>query len=349
MSELEDRTFVGLVIGVSLAFVWILWPFSGAVLWAIIGAILFTPLYRHLLRAMRRRRTLAAFTTVIVVIVMVILPLGVIVAMLVQEASGVYERIQSGDIDIGRYFRVVFAALPEWVIGLLARSGLTSLGDVQERLSTVLLRSSQFLAGRALNIGQNAVDFVVSLFVMLYLLFFLLRDGDDLTRRLKQAVPLRAEHRQALLDRFAAVIYASVKGNIVVAVVQGALGGLSFWFLGIHAAVLWGALMAVLSLLPAVGTALVWVPVAIYLLATGAVWQGIVLIAWGVLVIGLVDNVMRPFLVGKDIRMPDYLVLISTLGGLAVFGVNGFVIGPIIAALFMTVWDIFATSRSGAR
>ena len=347
--DLEDRTFLWLVVAVSVAFVWILWPFSGAVLWAIIGAILFTPLYRRVLRATRQRRTLAALATVIIVIFMVILPLGLIAAMLVQEASGVYERVQSGEINVGRYFREVVAALPQWVIRLLERFSLTNLGDVQERLSAVLLQSSQFLAARALNIGQNAVDFVVSLFVMLYLLFFLLRDGDELTRRFKDAVPLRAEQRQALLDKFAVVIYASVKGNIVVAVVQGALGGLMFWILGIRAAVLWGALMAVLSLLPAVGTALVWLPVAIYLLATGSVWQGIVLIAWGVLVIGLVDNLMRPFLVGKDIKMPDYLVLISTLGGLAVFGVNGFVIGPVIAAMFMAVWDIFALSRSRAR
>jgi predicted PurR-regulated permease PerM len=346
VSDLEDRTFLWLVVAVSVAFLWILWPFSGAVLWATIGAILFTPLYRRLLRLMPQRRTLAALATLTIVIVMVILPLGLIAAMLVQEASEVYERMQSGEIDVRRYFREVSAVLPGWVTGLLARFALTDLADVQERLSAVLMQSSRFLAAQALNIGQNALDFVVSLFVMLYLLFFLLRDGDGLTRRLKEAVPLRDEQRQALFDKFAVVIYASVKGNILVAVVQGALGGLMFWFLGIRAPVLWGALMAVLSLLPAVGTALVWLPVAVYLLATGAVWQGVVLLAWGVLVIGLVDNVLRPFLVGKDIKMPDYLVLISTLGGLAVFGANGFVIGPVIAAMFVAVWDIFATTRA---
>ena len=136
-----------------------------------------------------------------------------------------------------------------------------------------------------------------------------------------------------------------MKGNVVVAIVQGALGGIIFWILGIHASLLWGVLMGFLSLLPAVGAALVWLPVAIYFLFTGAVWQGAVLMGYGVLVIGLADNVLRPMLVGKDTKMPDYVVLISTLGGMAIFGFNGFVIGPIIAAMFIAVWATVAALK----
>ena len=134
---------------------------------------------------------------------------------------------------------------------------------------------------------------------------------------------------------------ATVKGYVVVAVVQGALGGLALWALCIGGAVFWGVVMAFLSLLPAVGAALVWAPVAIYLLATGAVWQGVALIVWGVVVIGLSDNVLRPILVGKDTKLPDYVVLITTLGGMSLFGINGFVIGPTIAAMFMACWALF--------
>ena len=141
-----------------------------------------------------------------------------------------------------------------------------------------------------------------------------MRDGDYLSRRIRNAIPLRIEQQRDLFSKFTTVIRATVKGNIVVALVQGALGGLIFWFLGVYAPVLWAVLMAFLSLLPAVGAGLVWLPVAI-LLVTGAVWQGIVLIAFGVLVIGLVDNVLRPVLVGKDTKLPDYVVLIATLGG----------------------------------
>jgi predicted PurR-regulated permease PerM len=192
---------------------------------------------------------------------------------------------------------------------------------------------------------MNTFEFVISLGIMLYLLFFLMRDGRRLADSIKEAVPLRGDRKSALFSRFADVVRATVKGGILVAMAQGALGGLAFWFLGVHAALLWAVLMAFLSLVPAIGAGLVWVPVAIYFLATGAIWQGLGLIAYGVLVIGLVDNLLRPFLVGKDTKLPDYVVLISTLGGIDVFGLNGFVLGPLIAAIFMVSWEIFVASR----
>ena len=162
-----------------------------------------------------------------------------------------------------------------------------------------------------------------------------------MAKRIKDAIPLPAEQKRALFTKFAVVIRAMFKGTLLVAALQGALGGLIFWFLGIHAPVLWGVVMGLFALLPAVGAAIVWVPTAIYFLATGAIWEGIVLIAFGAFVIGLVDNVLRPFLVGKDTELPDFVVLISTLGGIAIFGLNG-IIGPVIAAMFIAVWDIFS-------
>ncbi|HXH83709.1 MAG TPA: AI-2E family transporter [Candidatus Tectomicrobia bacterium] len=346
-APLEDRAFLLLVAGVSVLFLWLLRPLAGAVLWGIVIAILFAPLNRALARSMRQRRNLAALTTVVIIVVIVILPLTLITVSLVREAAGLYERIRSGQFDFGRYFQQVYEALPGWAAGLLERFDLADVGAVQQRLSDGLMRSAQFLGAQVIDIGQNTFDFLVSLAVMVYLLFFLLRDGDVLAGRITAAIPLRAEHRRALLEKFAVVIRATVKGNIVVALLQGALGALIFWFLGIHAALLWGVVMAVFSLLPAVGAGLVWLPVAIYLMATGAVWQGIVLIAYGVLVIGLVDNVVRPVLVGQDTKMPDYVILVSTVGGIATFGINGFVIGPVIAALFIAVWDIFSAARRG--
>lgn len=155
-----------------------------------------------------------------------------------------------------------------------------------------------------------------------------------------RAIPLEEQHKRDLSAKFITVIRATLKGNLMVAAAQGMLGGFIFWVLGIQAPVLWGVLMAFLSLLPAVGAGLIWGPVAIYFLATGALWQAGVLTAFGVGVIGLVDNLLRPLLVGKDTKMPDYVVLISTLGGMTLFGINGFVIGPVIAALFMACWDL---------
>jgi predicted PurR-regulated permease PerM len=144
-----------------------------------------------------------------------------------------------------------------------------------------------------------------------------------------------------LFSKFGEVTRATIKGNMVIALIQGSLGGLIFWALGIPGALLWGVVMAVLSLIPAVGPAIVWVPVSIYLFASGENVKAIILIAFGAGVIGLVDNILRPILVGRDTKLPDYIVLLSTLGGLALFGINGFVIGPVIAALFIAFWGIF--------
>lgn len=314
-------------------------------LWGIVLAIVFAPLYRRLSRSMGQRRTLAALATLTIIVLIVILPLALVGAALLAEASGVFQRIQSGEVNFGRYFRQVVDALPGWATSLLERFELTNLTAVQDRLSEGLATGSKWLAGHAVSIGQDTLNFTLGLFVMLYLLFFLLRDGDELVGSIRHALPLPAEQRRALLAKFIVVIRATVKGALVIALVEGALGGLSFWFLGIQPALLWGALMVVLALLPAVGAGLVWLPVAVYLLASGAVWQGVVLIAYGILVIGLVDNVLRPVLIGKDTRMPDYVVLISTLGGIAIFGVHGFVVGPVIAAVFIAAWDIVAASK----
>ena len=345
MRSFEDKSLLVLILAATLALGWILLPFYGAVLWGVVLAIVFAPLYRLLVRTTGQRRSLAALCTVGIIVLMVILPLTLLGTSLAQEVSGVYARVQSGELDIVKFLQHLLDALPSGVMNLLNRFGLGSLAGMQEKLSAGLLKGSEFLTTQALDIGQSTFDFFVNLFVMLYLLFFLLRDKDSLNQRIRDAIPLRHDQLDALLQKFIVVIRATVKGNLLVALLQGTLGGVMFWFLGISASLLWGVLMVFLSLLPAVGAGLVWIPVAVYLLATGAVWQGVLLIAYGALVIGLVDNALRPILVGKDTKMPDYVVLISTLGGISTFGLNGFVLGPVIAAMFIAVWDIFAGSR----
>ncbi|MEO8079331.1 MAG: AI-2E family transporter [Caldimonas sp.] len=347
--DLEQRTFLLLLVVITIAFAFVLWPFYGAVFWGAVLALLFQPLFRRLLRRFGRRRTPAALATLAVILVLVILPVAFIAASLLQETAAVYKKIQSGEMNFARYFDQILAVAPSWATGLLDRFGLNDMADVQAKLTAGLAQRGQAFAASAVDIGQNALDFVVGFCLSMYLLFFLLRDGAELANRVKAAIPLEPQHKTRLLSKFTTVIRATVKGNILVAAAQGALGGLAFWALGVHGAVLWAVIMAFLSLLPAIGAALIWAPVALYLLATGVVWKGVALIVWGVVVIGLIDNVLRPILVGKDTKMPDYLVLISTLGGLALFGLNGFVIGPVIAAMFISVWDIFAAGRAEAR
>ena len=345
MQRIEHRGFLLLLVAVTLAFAWVLYPFYGAVLWAIVVAVLFAPVHRRLLQSMQGRPSLAAAVTVLIIIAIVILPLGVMAASLAQEASSLVAKIQSGEYNFGSHLQRIFDALPAWATGLIERFNLTDLSALRERLASGLMKSGQVLAPQALSIGMNTFEFMIRLGIMLYLLFFLLRDGRALAERIKEAIPLRGDQKAALFARFTDVVRATVKGGILVAIAQGTLGGIAFWFLGIHAALLWAVLMAFLSLIPAIGATLVWLPVAIYFLATGAIWQGVGLILYGVLVIGLVDNLLRPFLVGKDSKLPDYVVLISTLGGIKMFGLNGFVVGPLVAAMFMVSWEIFVVSR----
>jgi predicted PurR-regulated permease PerM len=345
--HLEQKSFALLLIVLTLGVALILWPFFGAVFWAGVLALLFTPVYNWLLRRWRGRRIAAALGTLSIVLVMVILPLVLVATSLVQEATALIARVRSGEIDFGRYVEQVVAALPAWLTGILERAGV-GLGDlavVKDRLRAAATERGQAVAGRALGIGSDTLDAVIGFFIAMYVLFFLLLDGPRVLRNVRRAIPLQPAHKDRLLTQLAAVIRATVKGNVLVALVQGTLGGLAFWFLGVHAPLLWGVVMAFLSLLPAIGAALIWAPVAIYLLAIGAVWKGVALIAFGTIVIGLVDNILRPILVGKETKLPDYVVLVSTIGGLSIFGLNGFVIGPVIVAMFIVAFDILATSR----
>ena len=346
-STLETRTLFLLLISVSIALGWILWPFYGTIMWGVIIALLFAPLNRRLQERLSGRRTPAALLTLLIVLVIVIIPFALITASLASEAAAVFAQLQSGELNPGLYFRGVFDALPDWMTALLDRFGLVDFSALQRRLTTALTQASQFLATQALSIGQITFDFVASIFIALYLAFFLIRDGELVVSAMRRAIPLTPAHQRALFETFATVIRATVKGNLLVALIQGALGGLAFAFLEVPGALLWAVLMAFLSLLPAIGAGLVWLPVALYFLVSGALWQSIALTAYGVLVIGLVDNLLRPLLVGKDTRMPDYVVMITTLGGMAVLGVNGFVVGPVVAAMFFAVWQLYTTTRAG--
>lgn len=342
-SRLEQRVFLGLLLVVSLAFGWILFPFYGAVFWAIILAIIFAPVQRFLADRLNPRRNLAALITLGTCLLVAVLPVIFIAGMLVQEGTVLYQQIEKGEIDIGGFVNSTQELLPAPIQEQMQRFGLGDWEQIREQLSSVALQGSQFLATKAFSFGQGTFQFVLSFFLMLYLLFFLIRDGRELVARVRQAIPLNSHQKRRLFSKFTRVVRATVKGNIVVAIVQGALGGIIFAVLGIPSAVLWGVLMAFLSLLPAVGAGLIWTPVAVYFLMQGMIVQGVVLTLYGILVIGLVDNLLRPVLVGKDTKMPDYLVLISTLGGLSLFGLNGFVIGPLIAALFISAWGMFSS------
>jgi len=348
-TNLQNKTLLLLLILVTLAFIWILLPYYGAVFWAVILGIIFAPVQRRLMTRLNRKRNLSSLLTLLLCLIIAVLPVIVISGLLVQEGAALYKNIESGKLDIAAYLSDFRSMLPPPLQQLLDRLGMGNLGDLREKITKGAMQGSQYFATQAYSFGQGTLDFIVSFGIMMYLLFFFLRDGPELVRKVRTAVPLAEHQKRRLQIKFNRVVRATVKGNLLVAITQGALGGFIFWFLDIPSSLLWAVLMAFLSLLPAVGAGIVWAPVAVYFLINGYIWQGVVLSLFGVFVIGLVDNVLRPILVGKDTKMPDYVILVSTLGGLTVFGLNGFVIGPLIAALFISAWGIFVSTKKQVR
>ncbi len=339
IKTVQNAFFVILLVLSSLLFFILIRDLLHPLFWAVVLAVIFYPLRKKWQGRLRNSRGLASAMTIFSIILIVIIPLSLIGMAVSREILHVYTRIAEGEIDFQAQIDYVESTLP-LVRDLAERAGI-DLNNIRENLSSAAVAVSQYLASQALSVGSNAVRFTALSFIMLYVLYFLIRDAEQLMSTLVRALPLGDERERRLFTKFAEVSRATIKGTLVVAVVQGSLGGLLFWILGIGAPVLWGVLMTVLSLLPAIGSALIWFPAAMYLIAIGSVVKGVILIAGGTLLIGLVDNLLRPILVGRDTKMPDYLVLIATLGGLTVFGISGFVIGPIIAALFLSVWDMF--------
>jgi len=338
-SKMETRTFLWLLLLVSVGFLWVLKPFFGPIFWACAVAIIFAPVHQRLYERFKQRRNLAALTTLFICLIIVIMPVVFITSSVVSQGVILYNKLSSGAIDLEAYITQIKDSFPLFQ-SLLNRVGL-SAQDLQAQATSAAMASGKFLAQHTFDIGQNAFRFALNLVLMVYLTFFMLRDGRHLVEVIIRALPIGDERERLLFRKFAEVTRATVKGNLVVAAVQGALGGVIFWLLGIQAALLWGVLMTFASLIPAVGAALIWAPVAIYFLAVGDYVSGIILAAFGGGVIGLVDNILRPILVGRDTKLPDYMVLLSTLGGIALLGINGFVMGPLMAALFVAFWGIF--------
>ncbi|MEZ3499866.1 AI-2E family transporter [Pantoea sp. KPR_PJ] len=334
--------FIVILAIVTVAFFDVLAPYFSPILWAAILAVIFAPLKTWLRRKMGDRNGLASLITLLVICLIVFTPLAIIASSLVVEINTVYLKLQSNSAQFPTVFADLLQHLPDWLRNFLSEHQLNNATQIQQKLSGFALKGGQYMAGSVFLIGKGTFTFTVGFGVMLYLLFFLLKDGSYLVHLILEALPLSTYVKHHLFMKFAAVSRATVKGTVVVGVVQGILGGLAFWFVDIDGSLLWGALMAFLSLIPAVGSAIIWVPAAVFFFATGALWKGLFLVGFFVVVVGLVDNILRPLLVGKDTKMPDYLILIATLGGMEIYGINGFVIGPLIAALFIACWNLLS-------
>lgn len=341
--RVRRRFLLLLVLCISAAFLWLIQYFLVTILLAALAAGIAYPLYRGLLHYLGGRRVIASVTTMVSGLLIVGIPLGVIVAMATAEAIKVTQNIKPW---VQR-----FAAEPTALAPYLERIPyaeqlapyrevlLTRAGELANSVGGIFV-------GALSSTTLTTVSFVVHFFIFLYTLFFLLMDGPAMIARIKRFVPLPDADRERLFDKFLSVTRATLKGTLVIGAVQGMLGGLAFWVLGISGAIFWGVVMVVFSVLPVVGGALVWVPAAIMLALSGQFGKAIILVAFCGLVVGSVDNVLRPRLVGRDTEMHDLMILFSTLGGIMAFGAVGFILGPIIAALFQTLWELMDAAFS---
>jgi predicted PurR-regulated permease PerM len=347
--RLENGGFLLFLALISLGLMLIVSSFAGALLWAVLGALLFQPLFQKLLRRWPGRRNIAAGLTMLIITVAVVIPALILTSLVVGQAAEVYEQIRNGQINFALYFAQLHAALPQRLQHLLDSSGFGSFEMAQARAADAINNSVSVIARQALSVGANAASFLLAFGIGLYVMYFMLRDGSRIAPAVLRALPLDHAIATRLAEKFAIVVRATIKGSGLVALAQGALGAITFWIVGLPAALLWGMLMVIGALLPAIGPAIVWGPVALYLLATGAIWQAVVVLFSGMLVIGLADNILRPILVGRDTGIPDWLVLVTTLGGIEAVGISGIVVGPVVAALFLTGWEMLSEKRSGRR
>ena len=338
--SLRRNFLILLVVAISLAFLWMIRTFLVTILLAALFSGVVHGLYRQVARGLGGRNRPAAILTLVLLLALVVTPMLLVTGAVANEALRINETIgprieklrQPGELD--RWIRLA--------------PGYHYIEPYREQIIT---RAGELVGGigglvfNALSATTKAtVLFFFHFVVMLYTMYFFLTDGPWLVKTMLAYVPLAEADKQRMLDKFVSVTRATLKGTILIGLAQGVLGGLSFWVVGIDGAIFWGTVMTLLSIIPGVGGALVWVPAAIILASTGAFWQGLGLALFSSLVIGSVDNLLRPILVGRDTQMHELLIFFSTLGGLLAFGAMGFIIGPILAALFLTVWELFGVA-----
>ena len=330
-----------LAIGISLIFFAMVRSFLMTMLLAAILSGMVHPLYRWLVKLLRGRKALASVVTTLTVFVVIIVPLlgiaGIVVAQAIDISNSVTPWVQQ---QIGQPNE-----LDRWLDRIPFMDALTPYRDqIVEKLGEFVAGVGSFLVSRLAATTRGTAVFFFKLFIMLYAMYFFLIDGAKVLDKILYYMPLTAEDENRMVEKFVSVSRATLKGTFVIGLLQGGLAGIAFAVFGINGAFFWGTIMAVLSIIPGVGVALVWIPAAGYLLAIGSPILALLLALWCAGVVGTVDNVLRPRLVGKDTKMPDLLILLSTLGGLVLFGAAGIIVGPVVAALFVTVWEIYGTT-----
>ena len=333
-----------LVVAVSVLFLAVAWPFLQPLLLGALLAGLFHPLYRWITRLVGGRQSLGAVLTLLVLFVLVLGPVSAFLGIVVQQALSVSDQAipwlrqhlgAASTFNLHDWLVQRFPALADYV---------PSQEQLLQQVGTAAKSAGAFLVTVLSRMTATTAVLILNLFVMLYAMFFFFKDGQKILERIFYYLPLSDEDETRMLARFTSITRATIKGTVVIGIIQGTLAGIAFWVAGIQGAAFWGTIMTILSIVPGIGAALVWVPAVIILFINGQYVAATLLLAWCAAVVGTIDNFLRPALVGRDAKMPDLLILIGTLGGLFLFGPIGFIVGPIVCGLFLTVWDIYGAT-----
>lgn len=345
-SELQskERFRKGFVLVMTLAytslFFAMIWGFVEALLLAAIFSGILYPLYLRLNKVFKGRNTPASLLTMLIALLVIVIPLMFLLGLIADQAVDVTTRVEPWVQKQLTESASAENTLPSWV------PYAEKLEPYHEQITTKLGEFAEstavYLGASLARVTQGTMMFFFSMFIMLYAMFFFLVSGPVLIRTCMSYLPLSQADKEKMLQVGLSVSRATIKGTLIIGIIQGALGGIGFAVAGIGSAVFWGAVMAVLSIVPGIGATLVWAPAVVYLLMSGHVVAGVLLAIWCAGVVGTIDNVLRPMLVGRDTEMPDLLIMLATLGGLGMFGAAGLVLGPILAALFMTVLAIYS-------
>lgn len=320
----------------TLLFLYLMKPFFFPIFWAAVIAIIFRPAHQYLCRKVKSP-SLSATIILIVIMLIIILPAGVIGSLLLSESMELYNALDANSSSIEQQVQDISNKIT--TNNYLSRLHIDT-AFLTAHLAEGAKNVANFIIDSLKNLTQNTIVFAMNFSIMLYTLFFFIRDGDRFVRMIMKLMPLEQAREALILERFSATARATLKVTLIIGGIQGILGGLTFFLTGVKGALTWGTLMVFTSIVPAVGCSLVWAPAGIVMIIMGHFWQGMIILAFGVIVISHVDALLRPLLLGHDVQMHTLLIFLSTLGGLALFGISGFVIGPVITSLVQTFWEM---------
>ena len=333
---IRSAFFFCLIVLLGLGTAYLIRPFFFPLFWAAVVAVMFYPTYKWLEKHLKIP-ALSAIITIVCVIVTIFLPLILVSSLLVHESTAIYQKISQH--DYGQQITDTAAQLESLPFGPAIISAQQNWPEYASATSESL---SKFVFSNIKSITQNSVRFTFLSFIMLYCLYYFLKDGKKILERLMYLSPIGNKQEKKLYQRFTSKVRGTLKGTVIIGGIQGFLGWLLFVITGVEGAFVWGVVMTILSIVPAIGSFLVWLPAGIIMLIIGNTWQGVTILLVGAIVIGNIDNILRPPMVGKDIEMHPLLVLFSTLGGIALFGISGFIIGPVVIALFLAVMNMYS-------